>query len=344
MTPHSLADLGWSARFASQAAGAPGAPARIATVARDRLEALTPGGTVALTLPGHHGTGDFATGDWVLYDPATRRVLRLLDRATVLQRRAAGTGAARQLIAANVDTLGIVSSCNADFNPARLERYLALAAAAGCLPLVILTKADGAEDPDDYRHRAEALSPLVTAVTLDARDPEGIARLHPWCNRGQTLALLGSSGVGKTTLANGLTARHDATRGIREDDAKGRHTTTARALWRTLAGGWLVDTPGMRELQLTDAAEGIDEVFADLAELAGQCRFSDCSHQGEPGCAVEAALAAGRLDPDRLARWQKLQREDARNSETLAQSRARARSLGKLYRTGKARAREKRGL
>ncbi|WP_068113534.1 ribosome small subunit-dependent GTPase A [Tropicimonas marinistellae] len=343
MTDLTLSDLGWSAFFASRAAGEAGAPARVSAVARDRLGVFTPDGPVTLTLPGKQRTGDFAVGDWLLYDDENHRVINILERKTLLQRRAAGTGAATQLIAANVDTLGIVTSCNDDFNLPRLERYLAVASSAGCLPLVIVTKSDMADDPDDYRHRAESLSPLVTAVTLDARDPQEIERLEPWCNRGQTLALLGSSGVGKTTLSNGLTGRTDGTQGIREDDAKGRHTTTSRALWRTAAGGWLIDTPGMRELQLTDAAEGIDTVFADLADLATQCRFADCHHESEPGCAIRAEIEAGRLDPARLKRWRKLQREDARNSETLAEARARDRSFAKLVRQGKARGRSKRG-
>jgi ribosome biogenesis GTPase len=320
-----------------------GAPARISAVARDRLEAFGPDGPVALTLRGGESTGDFAVGDWVIHDPQTGRVTRRLDRATLLQRRAAGTDVRQQVIAANVDTLGIVTSCNADFNPARLERYLALAASAGCLPLVIITKADAVEDPDAYRHRAEALSPLVAALALDARDPDEVARLGPWCNGGQTLALLGSSGVGKTTLSNTLTGHHDATQGIREDDAKGRHTTTARALWRTVAGGWLIDTPGMRALRLSDAADGIDSVFADLSDLATQCRFADCTHDGEPGCAIQAEITAGRVEADRLHRWRKLQREDARNSESIFQSRARDRAFGKMVRSGQSRGRNKRG-
>lgn len=333
MTSLTLSDLGWSAFHAARAAGEPGLPARVSLVARNRLEALAETGPVTLTLPGKQSTGEFAVGDWLLHDPENHRVLNLLERKTLLHRRAAGTASRDQLIAANVDTLGIVTSCNHDFNVARLERYLALASAAGCLPLVIITKADEAEDPDAYRHRAEALSPLVAAVTLDARDPEQIARLHPWCDRGQTLALLGSSGTGKTTLSNGLTGRHDGTQDIRADDSKGRHTTTARALWRTAAGGWLIDTPGMRELQLTDAAEGIDSVFADLSELAARCRFSDCGHDSEPGCAIRAEIDAGRLDPARLARWRKLQREDARNSETIAEARARSKGFGKMVRS-----------
>lgn len=339
-----LADLGWSDILRAEAADHPGAPARLSSIARDRLVALTPGGDIALTLPGGRSTGDFAVGDWVLHDPTSAQITHLVPRRTTILRRAAGREATPQLIAANVDTLGIVTACNADFNLARLERYLVLAAATGCLPLVILTRADEADDPATFRRQAERLSPLVTAVTLDARDGTEAARLHPWCGPGQTLALVGSSGVGKTTLTNHLTGRDEATSDIRADDAKGRHTTTARALYRTWAGGWLIDTPGMRELQLTEAAEGIDTVFADLTDLARACRFSDCAHDGEPGCAVQAAVADGTLDPARLHRWQKLQREDARNTETLAEAHARDRSRQRLYAQGKVRSKSKRDV
>ncbi len=308
------------------------------------MEALGPDGPASLTLPGGTSAGDVAVGDWVTHDPTTGRMIRVLDRTTLLQRRTAGTGVDQQLIAANVDTLGIVSSCNADFNAARLERYLVLASTAGCLPLVILTKADEADDPDSYRRHAEALSPLVAALTLDARNPEEIDRLRPWCGPGQTLALVGSSGVGKTTLTNALTGRREATQDIRADDAKGRHTTTARALWRTTAGGWLIDTPGMRALRLNDAADGIDAVFSDVSDLAMQCRFSNCHHTGEPGCAIEAAIEAGTLDRARVDRWEKLLIEDARNTATIAQSRARDKAFGKMVKDGQSRGRHKRDL
>lgn len=330
MTDLTLSDLGWTNHFAAQVSETDNPPARIAAVSRDRLEAFTPVGTTTLTLPGGQSTGDYAVGDWVTHDPEIQRISRRLERLTLLKRRAAGTDARDQLIAANVDTLGIVTSCNADFNAARLERYLALASAAGCLPLVIITKADESDDPDGFRRAAEALSPLVAAVTLDAREPEQIESLAPWCSGGQTLALVGSSGVGKTTVSNGLAGRMDSTQGIREEDAKGRHTTTARSLWRTAAGGWLIDTPGMRALRLTDAAEGVDSVFADLSDLAEQCRFSNCEHRTEPGCAIQAEIDVGRLDPKRLERWRKLQREDARNSETIAEAHARNRAFGKM--------------
>ncbi|NDR57078.1 ribosome small subunit-dependent GTPase A [Aliiruegeria sabulilitoris] len=341
MNNHTLSDLGWSAHFRKQCLDATGTPARISSVARDRLEAIGEAGIVSLSLTGGQSTGEFAVGDWVLHDDGFRVVERLEPKTRIL-RKAAGREARSQLIAANVDTLGIVSSCNADFNEARLERYLALAESSGCLPLVILTKADEAEDPVRYRRKAERLSPLVSALTLNALDPEEIERLAPWCSAGQTLALVGSSGVGKTTLSNGLTGRGDATMDIREDDSKGRHTTTSRALYATLAGGWLIDTPGMRELQLTGAAEGIDAVFADITELATSCKFSDCNHHSEPGCAVRAEIDAGRLEPDRLARWEKLQREDARNSESISEAHSRDRRFGKMVRSVVARKRQER--
>lgn len=340
MTHHTLTDLGWSDPFSRQiAADTAGTPARLTEVKRDHVIGLTPDGPLTLVTP--DATGLYAVGDWVLHDGT--RVVTRLDRTTEIARRGAGPQASRQLIAANVDTLAVVTSCNADFNVARLERYLAMTAQAGCLPLIVLTKADQSEGADDYVRQARRLSPLVTVLALDARDPADADRLAAWCGPGQTLALVGSSGVGKTTLQNHLTGVQALTRDIREDDAKGRHTTTARALRRTIAGGWLIDTPGMRELALSDASEGIDAVFADVTDLIADCRFADCAHDTEPGCAVQAAIAAGTLDPGRLERWRKLVREDAFNTETVADARARFRRLGRLHRVGKTRGQGKRG-
>ena len=327
MTDITLASLGWSNHFIAQLDETSGAPARLTSVARDRVTGLTPEGPVDLITPPDMSTGDLAVGDWVLSDGT--RIERLLDRQTHLVRRAPGAEGGRQLIAANVDTLGIVTSCNADFNPARLERYLALAQAGGCLPLIIVTKADLAEDATEYARAAERRSPLAVSVTLDARDPAAADLLRPWTKPGQTLALAGSSGGGKTTLTNTLTGGAGAVRGIREDDAKGRHTTTARELRPILGGGWLIDTPGMRELGLTEAAAGIAEVFADIEDLAAGCRFRDCAHETEPGCAVRAAIEAGSLHADRLKRWRKLVREDARSTESVAEARARGRSFAR---------------
>lgn len=331
MTTLTLSDLGWSANFQSQLdLNEIGTlkPARVAGVHRDALDVLAPEPLRLVRRPGDEAV---AVGDWVLADDAGR-VARRLKPTTALKRRAAGTNAEEQLIAANVDTLGIVTSCNADFNVARIERYLVLASAAGCLPLVILTKADMSDEADAMRREAERLSPLVTAMALDARDASEVARLNSWCGPGQTIALVGSSGVGKTTLMNALTGAAQATAGIREDDAKGRHTTTARELHRLTAGGWIIDTPGMRALRLTDVAEGIGEVFDDIDTLARSCRFGDCEHETEPGCAVLAAVESGDLEARRLERWRKLVREDRRNSETIAEARSRERSFGKMIR------------
>lgn len=327
----SLSDLGWSSHFAAQHAADPtGLPFRITAVHRDRLIGLSPDGEAPLLTPGEP-TGTYAVGDWVLTDE-TGRVRHLLDRRSLLQRRAAGTGATAQLIAANVDVLFIASSCNADFNLPRLERYLALAHQAGCYPVIVLTKSDMCDDTESYVQQAGALAPFLTVLAINALDPADIEQALAWCPKGQTGALVGSSGVGKTTLANGMTGQDLATSGIREDDARGRHTTTARALHRMRNGGWLIDTPGMRALRLLDARDGVDEVFSDISELSLSCRFSDCQHDTEPDCAVQAAISNGVLDPARLERWRKLRREDQRNSASVAQARARDKAFGKMVR------------
>ncbi|MGY3439518.1 MULTISPECIES: ribosome small subunit-dependent GTPase A [unclassified Marinovum] len=335
-----LADLGWSEHFARQLTDADAelSPARVAEIHRDRLVVITPEG--GFDLHPREASGAYAVGDWVLTDAVS--ALRRLVPITDMSRRAAGHAVGAQRIAANINTIGIVTSCNDDFNVPRLERYLALVASAGCLPLVIMTKSDKTENAREYLRKAERLSPLVTALALNAKDREDAERLKPWCSKAQTLALIGSSGVGKTTLRNALTGESADTGEIREDDARGRHTTTFRALRPTLAGGWLIDTPGMRELQLTDAAEGIGVVFNDLEDLAAQCRFTNCGHASEPGCAVKAALNAGQIDADRVARWQKLVIEDRVNSESLAEAHVRQRRFGKIIKEAKAESRRKR--
>ena len=326
MTIQTYADLGWTAHFARQAEADAIHPLRITEVHRTAVTALGPNGAVSLTV--EDGTGTLAVGDWVAATGGA--VVRLFDRESGLKRQAAGEASREQLIAANITTLGIVTSCNADFNERRLERYLVLAADAGCLPLVILTKADQTADANEYVRRTERLSPLLTAIAIDATDPLEIKRLHAWCRPGDTLALVGSSGVGKTTIRNALTGEEAATQGIREDDAKGRHTTTSRAMVRTVAGGWLIDTPGMRALPLIDVSDGIEAVFADIEDLTLSCRFSDCAHETEPGCAVQAAVANGTLEADRIRRWRKLKAEDMRNSESVAEERKRDKGYGKM--------------
>jgi ribosome biogenesis GTPase / thiamine phosphate phosphatase len=316
----SLENLGWSGWFQTQLTDVDHdlIPLRVAEVHRTRMAALGIDGPVDIVAP-HMDSAAFAVGDWVLVNPAMT-VQRRLERSSLLDRLTSardGTGAATQLIAANVDTLFITTSCNADFNVARLERYLAMAAGAGTMPVVILTKADGTTDPEDYRQQTLALQRGLDVITLDARSPDVAVELAQWCRTGQTVALVGSSGVGKSTLTQTLTGDELETGEIRKGDGRGRHTTTHRALRPLTNGGWIIDTPGMRGLQ-PNAPEGIDIVFDEITTLIGHCKFRDCAHESEPGCAVQAAINAGTLDPDRLIRWRKLKREERVTSTASA--------------------------
>ncbi|WP_198650520.1 ribosome small subunit-dependent GTPase A [Saccharospirillum mangrovi] len=334
---YSLAELGWRPVFLQQLTLdelETGRAARVTAVHRDRLEWLDETGAHNWLISGpwrHAEAEDRPTlGDWLWLD-AAGEPQRLLERQTLLRRTASGTEPKPQLIAANLDTLLIVASCNADFNLSRLERYLALALDAGVDPVIVLTKADLADDMEAFRDQAQTLRAGLPVVCLDARQDWATDALAPWLTPGQSLALVGSSGVGKTTLTNSLIGEQRFfTAAIREDDAKGRHTTTQRQMVRTQAGAWIMDTPGMRELRLGDSISGVSAVFDDIETLAQQCRFGDCSHQGDAGCAVAAAIESGELDARRLRSYQKLQREAVHASETAWQKRRRYRAFGKL--------------
>ena len=308
-------------------------PARIATVHRDRVVGFSEIGTLELTLDPGITTAAVGVGDWVLCAPDQHRLVRVLERQTELTRGTEYHTGEKQLIAANLDTLFVTSSCNNDFNPARLERYLALAHDAMITPVILLTKADQTDDPDSFVEQARALGRDLDVVVMDAKTDDVPALLAAWCGKGQTVALAGSSGVGKTTIANALTGGDAATRAIREDDARGRHTTTGRSMHRMQSGGWLIDTPGMRGLGVAEVAYGIDATFPEISELAETCKFRDCEHETEPGCAVQAAIQTGAVDAERLKRFKKLKRENQYATETIAQARDRSRNLGKMYRS-----------
>jgi len=330
MTTAALQAIGWNPFFEKQ------------------LAPFDPQSVIVARVSAHHGTlvvlygesgefrvpvqsaeagGKIAVGDWLVLNAGDLRALKRLQRKTLLTRKAAGEEAKPQILVANVDTVFLVSSCNEDFNLSRIERYLAMTLQGGVTPVVVLTKADLSDDPAALVQKARALHPGLVVEFLDARNPEQADVLRSWCGPGQSVALLGSSGVGKSTLANTLGAgdqtNRQTTGGIREKDGKGRHTTTSRSLHLLPTGGVLVDNPGVREFQLPDCDDGVKDVFDDVLQIVAQCRFSDCGHDGEPGCAVRAAIESGELDERRFASFQKLSEEQTRNAKTLEARRER---------------------
>lgn len=323
-----LRALGWSKYFADQATSAALSktpPVRITQVHRNTLHIQ--GVDLDMIIPGLHGV---TVGDWLLFDADAPRNSQLLSRKSLIKRRAPGHDRQEQLIAANLDTAFVVTSCNNDFSLARLERYVAMAHEAGVTPVIILSKIDLTTKASDFAAQAQSISPQLSVVCLDARSPEAIELLRPWCQAGQTVAFLGSSGVGKSTLTNSLAGNEAiATQDVRASDDKGRHTTTGRQLHILPSGCAVLDTPGMREIQLTDVSIGLEETFADLHALKQNCRFNDCAHKTEPGCAVQAAVASGEVDVPRLQRWLKLVAEDVENTKFLANRKLRDRAKNK---------------
>lgn len=270
-------------------------------------------------------------GDWILISH-NNTFIRNLERRNCFKRKAAGIESKWQLLASNVDTAFIVSSLNNDFNLNRIERYLSFAREADVEPVLVLTKGDLVDDISFWQNKFLDLTKELPVLVVNSLDLHSCEKMFDWLQFGQTAVLLGSSGVGKSTITNTLTEKNIQVTGtIRENDSKGKHTTSSRYLIPLKNGGLLLDTPGMRELKLADCEHGINEVFKDIELLAKNCRFTDCNHTGEPGCNVQKAIELGDLPQRKLDNYIKLKNEDARNTATLAERRAADKSLGKFY-------------
>lgn len=295
---------------------------------RSKLIVASARGDYSVNMPSQFE--QICVGDWVLFDE-TNKVIRLLERKSLFQRKTPGSGVSTQLIAANIDKLMIVCSLNNDFNLSRIERYLAIAKEACVEPILILTKADQCEDVEAKIEQIQRIDINITYHSLNALEQSEIKQLEQHCSLGSTIAFMGSSGVGKSTLINGLLG-HQAlkTSAIRENDSKGRHTTTFRTLKVLPQGGILMDTPGMRELQLVDCEQGISETFSEITALAKQCAYRNCSHSSEPNCAIQRAIEEGSVSTRRFNSFQKLLKEQAFNSATLYEKKAKEKAFCKM--------------
>jgi ribosome biogenesis GTPase len=324
--PLSLDELGWSVAFAAHVTEAEAEaglrPARVASVYSAHADVWL-GDTAVPRMAQLRGRalrdapeGGVAVGDWALVASASEGsedvvIERILPRRSAFVRQAAGERSEPQAIAANVDRVLVVTSAEGDFNARRLERYLVAIAGSGAEPVIVLAKADLAHDMKDLLLEAAKLAPVVST---SARTGLGLDELRALIPRGTTVAMVGSSGVGKSALVNALLGRSAQHEGaVRAYDKRGRHTTTKRSLFALPGGGLLVDTPGMRELKPWQAGaagdEDVEGAFTDISDLAASCKYTDCRHVAEPGCAIRAALASGTLDAERAASWEKLERE-----------------------------------
>ncbi len=320
---NALLDLGWDDQHTldfepHRASGL--TPARVVVQHRGVYIVHTDAGELRANATGRlsheaAGSGDLpAVGDWVAVAAraaeGTATIQAVLPRRTKFSRKVAWAASEEQVLAANVDTVFLLTSVNEDLNLRRLERYLTLAWESGAQPVVVLTKTDLAADVDLRVFEVEAIAFGIPVHAISSLTGDGLEVIRSYLEPGRTIALLGSSGVGKSTLVNTLAGREVlAVQEIRESDGEGRHTTTHRQLVLLPGGGLVLDTPGLRELQLWESADGLGEAFADVEELAANCRFNDCAHRSEPGCAVQAALEDGTLDFGRWTSYKKLQRE-----------------------------------
>ena len=333
-----LSDLGWTPdRVSLLPAGC--VPARVFRVDRGRLSVVTADGESrvrpAAALYDEAGLAAPAVGDWV----AVRGELAVavLPRTSAFVRTGAGRTSAAQVVAANLDVVLVVDALAGEARVRRVERYLAVAWSSGATPVVVLTKADLCDDVAAAVEQVAEDALGVEVLTVSSVTGEGIDAVRALLGPGRTGAMVGPSGVGKSSLANALAGRPLAATGEIRDDGRGRHTTTARELHLLPGGGLLIDTPGMRELALYDDTDGVDTAYADVAELAAECRYRDCGHRSEPGCAVAAAIDDGRLDPARFLAWRKLQAEAHRqllrvDARARAEEKARLRSFHRQLR------------
>ena len=312
-------DERWAAAFAAEAKAGE-LPARIVEERRGVFRAASADGERPARTPGslRYKTDDPArlpaVGDWVraqaVRGERTLLVRGVLPRRTKLSRKAAGETLTEQVIAANVDAVLVMTAMNAEFNPRRLERFLSVCRESGAEPVVVLNKADACPDTSPFAAEARAVAGGAPVVAVSAKTGEGLAALGEWIRTGRTVGLVGSSGVGKSTLVNRLSGGElMGTAETRASDERGRHTTTHRQLFILPGGGVILDTPGMREMQFWDAERGVAGSFDEIESLAPSCRFRDCAHGSEPGCAVKAAVEAGTVAPERLESWRKLKKE-----------------------------------